>query len=79
MKNQKKKEERTDKILAKRKKKKKRRENELTEPRRRKEKKGSKGAADLTSGFLHVCLITKMPLETELWKLKTAKMCFQFL
>ena len=33
----------------------------------------------------HVCLITKMPLsyelwklKTELWKLKTVKMCFQF-
>ena len=29
-------------------------------------------------GSLHVCLITKMPLSYELWKLKTAKMCFQF-
>ena len=27
----------------------------------------------------HVCLITKMSLSYELWKLKTAKMCFQFL
>ena len=26
----------------------------------------------------HVCLITKMPLSYELWKLKTYKMCFQF-
>ena len=26
----------------------------------------------------HVCLITKMPLSYELWKLKTAKRCFQF-
>ena len=26
----------------------------------------------------HVCLITKMSLSYELWKLKTAKMCFQF-
>ena len=26
----------------------------------------------------HVCLITKMPLSYKLWKLKTAKMCFQF-
>ena len=25
-----------------------------------------------------VSLITKMPLKTELWKLKTLKMCFQF-
>ena len=26
----------------------------------------------------HVCSITKMPLSYELWKLKTAKSCFQF-
>ena len=26
----------------------------------------------------HVCLITKMSLSYELWKLKTAKSCFQF-
>ena len=29
-------------------------------------------------GTLSMCLITKMPLETEFWKLKIAKMCFQF-
>ena len=29
-------------------------------------------------GSLHICLITKMPLSYELWKWKTAKMCFQF-
>ena len=50
----------------------KKRKNELTEPRRRKKsgeerkKKRSKGVADLTSESLHVCLITKMPLKTEL-------------
>ena len=27
----------------------------------------------------HVNIITKMPLKTGLWKLKTPKMCFQFL
>ena len=26
----------------------------------------------------YVCLITKMPLSYELWKLKTTKSCFQF-
>ena len=26
----------------------------------------------------HVCLITKIPLSYKLWKLKTAKRCFQF-
>ena len=35
----------------------------------------SKGAAEWVP---HVCLITKMPLSYELWKLKTAKRCFQF-
>ena len=46
----------------------KKRKNELTEHRRRKKrkKKKSKGVADLTSGFLFVCLITKMSLKTEL-------------
>ena len=66
-------------------KKKKRKEERTTEEQWRKKKSGeerkkkwSKGAADLTSGSLNVCLITKMPLKTELWKLKTAKMCFKF-
>ena len=49
-----------------------------TETVEKKEKKWSKVAADPDSGSLHVCLITKMPLKTELWKLKKAKMCFQF-
>ena len=62
----------------KRKKKKRKEERTIEEQWRRKKKKGSKGAADLTSGSLNACLITKMPLKTELWKLKTAKMCFQF-
>ena len=35
----------------------------------------SKGAAEWVS---HVCLITKMLLSYELWKLKIAKRCFQF-
>ena len=51
---------------------------EKKEKWRRKEKKRSKGAVDLTSGSLHVCLITKMSLKTELSKLKIAKMRFQF-
>ena len=49
---------------------------QLTETsERRKKKKWSKVAADPDSGSFYVCLITKMPLKTELWKLKTAKMC----
>ena len=58
--------------------KKKERKNPVSERRNPMKKNGSKGAADLTSGSLHVCLIRKIPLKTELWKLKTAKMCFQF-
>ena len=30
------------------------------------------------NGSLHVVLFTEMPLSYELWKLKTAKMCFLF-
>ena len=54
-----------------------------TEPRRRKKekKKETVSGVELTiqcNRSHHVCLITKMPLSYELWKLKTAKMCFQF-
>ena len=42
------------------------------------EKKWLKVVADPDNGSFHVCLITKMPMKTELWKLKTTKMCFQF-
>ena len=37
-----------------------------------KKKKWSKVATDPDSGFLYVCLITKILLKTELWKLKTS-------
>jgi len=40
--------------------------------------KGQKLQLTLPSGFFYVCLITKMSLKIELWKLKTPKMCFQF-
>ena len=48
-----------------------------TEPviKKKKKKSRSKVAAEWVP---HVCLITKMPLSYELWKLKTAKSCFQF-
>ena len=49
-----------------------------TETVEKKEKKWSKVMVNPDNGSLHVCLITKIPLKTELWKLKTAKMCFQF-
>ena len=41
-------------------------------------KKGQKLRLTLTSGSLHVYLITKMSLETELWKLKTHLGVFSF-
>ena len=65
-----------------------------TEPRRRKEKKREeqgrlnpgtereekkwKMCGWYCLWVPHVCIITKMSLSYELWKLKTAKMCFQF-
>ena len=33
---------------------------------------------DTVNGGHHVNIFMEMPLKTELWKLKTAKMCFQF-
>ena len=68
---------------AKRKKKKRKEERTTEEQWRRmkkiKKKKGQKLRLTLTNGSLHMYLITKMPLETQLWKLKIPKMCFQFL
>ena len=62
----------------KKKEKKKRKEGRTpeTEPTRRKEKKKK---VDWSKGVgPYVCLITKMSLSYELWKMKTSKMCFQF-
>ena len=42
----------------------------------KKKKRWSKVATESDSGSLHVVLFTEMPLKTELWKLKTSKMCF---
>ena len=47
--------------------------------RTKKKKKRSKGGQKLRLWVLYVCLITILPLSYELWKLKTAKSCFQFL
>ena len=33
---------------------------------------------DTENGGHHVNIFMEMPLKTELWKLKTPKMCFQF-
>ena len=48
------------------------------EKRKRKEKKESESKV-ATGGSLDLCLITEIPLKTELLKLKTPKMCFQYL
>ena len=53
-----------------------------SQPRRRKGKKKvkrwSKVAAEYCLWVPYVCLITILSLSYELWKLKIAKMCFQF-
>ena len=50
----------------------------LVKKEKKKKKRWSKVAVEYDSGSLHVVLFTEMPLKTELWKLKTVKMCFQF-
>ena len=63
------------------KKKEKGKKNELKNKERRK-KSGKEGkerereSKVVVGGSLSVCLIMKMSLETEFWKLKTPKMCF---
>ena len=47
-------------------------------PVKKKKKRGSKVATDSDHGTHYIVLITEMPLKTELWKLKTPKICFQF-
>ena len=51
-------------------------ETKLTEPIVKKKKKGSKVVVDFDRGTQYVVLITEMLFKTELWKLKTPKMCF---
>ena len=46
--------------------------------RKKKSKKWSKVAIGYYLWVPYVCLITILPLSYESWKLKTAKMCFQF-
>ena len=65
------------------KKKKKERKNRTANLEKKKKEKEKKSQSGQKLGWYclrvpHVCLITKMPLSYELWKLKTAKMCFQF-
>ena len=57
---------------------KKRKKNQTANPGEEREKKKSKVAAEYCLWVPYVCLITILSLSYELWKLKTAKMCFQF-
>ena len=66
---------------AKRKKRKKERPNGRTEKEERKvgeKRERERESKVATGGSLGVVLFTEMPLKTELWKLKTVKMCFWF-
>ena len=46
--------------------------------KRKEKKRGSKVATESGSGTWYAMLFTEMSLKTELWKLKTQFMCFQF-
>ena len=45
-------------------------------PVKKKKKKKESESKVVASGSFGVCLIMEIPLKTELWKLKTPKMCF---
>ena len=64
--------------LKKKKRKKKEPNNQPGEERKKKSQKWSKVVARYCLWVPYVCLITILSLSYELWKLKTAKMCFQF-
>ena len=74
--------ERRRRRRRKKKEKKKKRTEQPTKRRKEKKKKKSqkwsKVAARYCLWVSYVYLITILPLSYELWKLKTAKMCFQF-
>ena len=56
------------------------REKEEEKKKKKKERKEmGRMRQDTINGGHHVNIFTEMPLKTELWKLKTVKMCFQFL
>ena len=58
---------------------KKRKNKQTTNTNLGKKKKKLKGGQKLLLWVPYVCLITILSLSYELWKLKTAKSCFQFL
>ena len=55
---------------------KKKKKNWTANPEKKKKIKVVKSCNWYCLQVLHVCLITKMPLSYELWKLKTTKSCF---
>ena len=57
---------------------KKKKKNRTANPGKKKKIKVVKSCGWYYLRVPHVCLITKMSLSYELWKLKTAKSCFQF-
>ena len=57
---------------------KRRRTEQPTQEKKGKKKKKSKGTVEHCLWVPHMCVITILSLSYELWKLKTAKMCFQF-
>ena len=61
-----------------RKKKEKKNKNQTANPGKKEEVKVVKSCDWYCLWVPHVCLITKIPLSYELWKLKIAKSCFQF-
>ena len=65
--------------VKKRKKEKNRTANLGEERKKKKVKRWSKVAAEYCLWIPYVYLITILSLSYELWKLKTVKMCFQFL
>ena len=60
------------------KKRKEKKKNRTAKKKEKKSQKWSKVAASTVCGSTFICLITILLLSYELWKLKTAKMCFQF-
>ena len=67
---EKKKKPRTDRTSERRRRRRKKKKNQTANP--------GEGAAEYCLWVPYVCLITILPLSYELWKLKTAKICFQF-
>ena len=70
--------EQTEVKERRRRRKKKKKEPNTQEERKKKSLKWSKIAVGTVCGSPFMSLITILSLSYKLWKLKTAKMCFQF-